>query len=126
MQLNSIQEFQHTLKSEVTINGVGIHTGQTVTMVLKPAEPNTGIIFRRTDLPGQPTVKADVDNVVETTRSTTLEANGARVSTIEHLLAALVGCQVDNVVIDLNAPEVPILDGGKNVLYAPTQHKFSG
>jgi UDP-3-O-[3-hydroxymyristoyl] N-acetylglucosamine deacetylase/3-hydroxyacyl-[acyl-carrier-protein] dehydratase len=111
MQLNSTQEFQHTLTSEVSINGVGIHTGQTVAMVLKPAEPNTGIIFRRVDLPNQPVVKADVDNVVETTRSTTIEANGARVSTIEHLMAALVGCQVDNVIIELNAPEVPILDG---------------
>src|SRR5215213_7837874 len=111
MQLNSTQEFQHTLASEVSINGVGIHTGQTVAMVLKPAEPNTGIVFRRTDLPNQPTVKADVDNVVETTRSTTIEANGARVSTIEHLMAALVGCQVDNVIIELDAPEVPILDG---------------
>ena len=111
MQLNSTQEFQHTLASEVSINGVGIHTGQTVSMLLRPAEPNTGIIFRRIDLPNQPIVKADVDNVVETTRSTTIEANGARVSTIEHLMAALVGCQVDNVVIELNAPEVPILDG---------------
>ena len=111
MQLNSTQEFQHTLASEVTINGVGIHTGQTVVMVLKPAEPNTGIIFHRVDLPNKPIVKADVDNVVETTRSTTIEANGARVSTIEHLMAALVGCQVDNVIIELDAPEVPILDG---------------
>ena len=111
MQLNSTQEFQHTLASEVTINGVGIHTGQTVAMVLKPAEPNTGIVFHRIDLPNKPVVKADVDNVVETTRSTTIEANGARVSTIEHLMAALVGCQVDNVIIDIDAPEVPILDG---------------
>ncbi|HVG16967.1 MAG TPA: bifunctional UDP-3-O-[3-hydroxymyristoyl] N-acetylglucosamine deacetylase/3-hydroxyacyl-ACP dehydratase [Chitinophagaceae bacterium] len=108
---NCTQDFQHTLAAEVSINGVGIHTGQTVEMVLKPAEPNTGIVFRRVDLEGRPVVKADVDNVVETTRSTTLEANGARVSTIEHLLAALVGCKVDNVVIELNAPEVPILDG---------------
>jgi UDP-3-O-[3-hydroxymyristoyl] N-acetylglucosamine deacetylase/3-hydroxyacyl-[acyl-carrier-protein] dehydratase len=108
---NCTQEFQHTLATEVSIHGVGIHTGQTVEMVLKPSEPNTGIVFRRVDLEGKPIVKADVDNVVETTRSTTLEANGARVSTIEHLLAALVGCKVDNVVIELNAPEVPILDG---------------
>jgi UDP-3-O-[3-hydroxymyristoyl] N-acetylglucosamine deacetylase / 3-hydroxyacyl-[acyl-carrier-protein] dehydratase len=111
MQLNNNTEFQHTLATEINISGVGIHTGQTVEMVLKPAEPNKGIIFTRTDLPNRPSVKADIDNVVDTTRSTTIEANGARVSTIEHLLAALVGNQVDNVVIELNAPEVPILDG---------------
>ncbi len=113
MQSNShtVQEFQHTLLSEISIRGVGIHTGHMVEMVLKPAAPNTGIIFKRVDLPGQPTVKADVDNVVETTRSTTIEANGARVSTIEHLLAALVGCEIDNILIELNGPEVPILDG---------------
>jgi UDP-3-O-[3-hydroxymyristoyl] N-acetylglucosamine deacetylase/3-hydroxyacyl-[acyl-carrier-protein] dehydratase len=111
MQMNNNSEFQHTLSSEAVVRGVGIHTGQTVEMVLKPADPNTGIIFKRVDLPGAPSVKADVDNVVETTRSTTIEANGARVSTIEHLMAALVGNQVDNVTIEINGPEVPILDG---------------
>jgi UDP-3-O-[3-hydroxymyristoyl] N-acetylglucosamine deacetylase / 3-hydroxyacyl-[acyl-carrier-protein] dehydratase len=104
-------DFQHTLASEITISGVGIHTGQTVEMKLKPAEPNTGVVFKRVDLPGAPTVKADVDNVSETTRSTTIEANGARVGTIEHLLAALFGNEVDNVLIEINGPEVPILDG---------------
>lgn len=108
---HSTQDFQHTLAAEVKIDGVGIHSGKTVEIVLKPSEPNTGIVFQRVDLPNKPTVKADVDNVVETTRSTTIEANGARVSTIEHLMAALVGCQVDNVVVEINAPEVPILDG---------------
>jgi UDP-3-O-[3-hydroxymyristoyl] N-acetylglucosamine deacetylase/3-hydroxyacyl-[acyl-carrier-protein] dehydratase len=103
--------FQHTLASEISISGVGIHTGQTVEMRLKPAEPNTGIVFKRTDLPGTPSVKADVDNVVETTRSTTIEANGARVGTIEHLMASLIGNQVDNALIEINGPEVPILDG---------------
>jgi UDP-3-O-[3-hydroxymyristoyl] N-acetylglucosamine deacetylase / 3-hydroxyacyl-[acyl-carrier-protein] dehydratase len=111
LQNKNNEAFQHTLASEIQINGVGIHSGQTVEMNLKPAEPNTGIVFQRTDLAGQPTVKADVDNVVETTRSTTIEANGARVSTIEHLMAALVGCGVDNAVVQLNAAEVPILDG---------------
>jgi UDP-3-O-[3-hydroxymyristoyl] N-acetylglucosamine deacetylase/3-hydroxyacyl-[acyl-carrier-protein] dehydratase len=112
MQPNDIySDFQHTLASETTISGVGIHTGQTVEMTLKPAEPNTGIVFKRIDLPNAPTVKADVDNVVETTRSTTIEANGARISTIEHLMAALVGNKVDNVLIEINGPEVPILDG---------------
>jgi UDP-3-O-[3-hydroxymyristoyl] N-acetylglucosamine deacetylase/3-hydroxyacyl-[acyl-carrier-protein] dehydratase len=104
-------EFQHTLASEIKITGVGIHSGATVEMTLKPAEPNTGIVFKRIDLPGTPSVKADVDNVVDTTRSTTIEANGARVSTIEHLMAALVGSEVDNVLIEINGVEVPILDG---------------
>lgn len=104
-------EYQHTLASEIIIAGVGIHTGENVEMKLRPAEPNTGIVFKRIDLPGQPTVKADVDNVIETTRSTTIEANGARIGTIEHLMAALVGNQVDNVLIEINGAEVPILDG---------------
>ncbi len=108
---NTKHEFQHTLASETSIKGVGIHSGQIVEIVLHPAEPNTGIIFQRVDLQGQPIVKADVDNVVETTRSTTIEANGARISTIEHLMAALVGCRVDNVLIQINGGEVPILDG---------------
>jgi UDP-3-O-[3-hydroxymyristoyl] N-acetylglucosamine deacetylase/3-hydroxyacyl-[acyl-carrier-protein] dehydratase len=104
-------DFQHTLAAAITISGVGIHSGQNVEMTLKPAEPNTGIVFKRIDLDGGPTVKADVDNVVDTTRSTTIEANGARVSTIEHLMAALVGNQVDNALIEINGVEVPILDG---------------
>ena len=103
--------FQHTIKEELIISGAGIHSGQSVTMKLKPAEPNTGIVFQRIDLPGKPTVKADVDNVIDTNRSTTIEANGARISTIEHLMAALVGTQIDNCLIELDDEEVPILDG---------------
>jgi UDP-3-O-[3-hydroxymyristoyl] N-acetylglucosamine deacetylase/3-hydroxyacyl-[acyl-carrier-protein] dehydratase len=109
--INNGSEFQHTLATEIRISGVGIHTGETVDMTLKPAEPNSGIVFKRTDLPGAPSVKADVDNVVETTRSTTIEANGARVSTIEHLMAALTGNRIDNALIEITGQEVPILDG---------------
>lgn len=105
------QAFQHTLQNEISIAGAGIHTGQSVTMHIKPAGPNSGITFQRTDLPGKPTVKADVDYVVETNRSTTLEHNGARVSTVEHLMAALFGMQVDNALVELDGEEVPILDG---------------
>lgn len=105
------KQYQHTIKQEVTISGAGIHSGEAVTMRLKPAEPNTGIVFQRIDLPGKPLVKADVDNVIETNRSTTIEVNGARVSTIEHLMAALVGTQVDNVLIEIDGEEIPILDG---------------
>lgn len=118
---NNGYDFQHTLASEIAMSGVGIHTGQTVEMTLKPAEPNTGVVFKRTDLPGTPSVKADVDNVCETTRSTTIEANGARVGTIEHLLAALFGNQVDNVLIEINGPEVPILDGSSELFIEAIQ-----
>ncbi|MFL5740512.1 MAG: bifunctional UDP-3-O-[3-hydroxymyristoyl] N-acetylglucosamine deacetylase/3-hydroxyacyl-ACP dehydratase [Flavisolibacter sp.] len=111
MQLKNGIDFQHTLASAITISGVGIHTGQNVEMTLKPAEPGTGIVFKRIDLPGAPSVKADVDNVVDTTRSTTIEAHGARVTTIEHLMAALIGNQIDNALIEINGVEVPILDG---------------
>ena len=110
-QNSGLDHFQHTIKEELTISGAGIHTGQSVTITLKPAEPNTGIVFKRIDLPGQPTVKADVDNVVDTTRSTNIESNGARVNTIEHLMAALTGMELDNILIDINGDEVPILDG---------------
>jgi UDP-3-O-[3-hydroxymyristoyl] N-acetylglucosamine deacetylase/3-hydroxyacyl-[acyl-carrier-protein] dehydratase len=90
-------------------------------MRLKAAEPGTGIMFQRTDLPGKPTVKADVDNVIETNRSTTIEANGARVSTIEHLMASLVGMNIDNVLIEIDADEVPILDGSAEPFVAALQ-----
>lgn len=102
---------QHTLKSAVTISGVGLHTGMPVNMTLKPATPGFGIKFQRTDLAEQPVVRADVDYVVDTSRGTTLENNGARISTVEHLLAALTGMSVDNVLIELDGPEVPIMDG---------------
>ncbi len=103
--------YQHTLKEEVTISGAGIHTGKSVTMRIKPAPGHHGIQFQRVDLPNQPTIRADVDNVVDTNRSTTIEANGGRVGTIEHLMAALTGMEIDNALIEINAEEVPILDG---------------
>ncbi len=109
--IQNCQSFQHTIASQISISGAGIHTGQKVTITIKPAAPNTGIVFQRVDMEGKPTVKADVDFVVETNRSTTLEHNGARVSTIEHLMAALVGMQIDNALVEINGEEVPILDG---------------
>lgn len=102
---------QQTLAGPVTLHGVGLHTGSVVNMTLKPANPGFGIRFQRVDLPGQPVVKADVDYVTDTSRGTTLEHDGARVSTVEHLLAALVGLRIDNALIELDGPEVPILDG---------------
>lgn len=106
---------QHTLKSPVTLSGVGLHTGFDVTITIKPANPGYGFRFQRIDLPEQPIVKADADLVVDTSRGTTIEQNGARISTIEHLLAALVGLNIDNALIEINAPEVPILDGSSKL-----------
>ncbi|MFM6944212.1 MAG: bifunctional UDP-3-O-[3-hydroxymyristoyl] N-acetylglucosamine deacetylase/3-hydroxyacyl-ACP dehydratase [Bacteroidota bacterium] len=102
---------QQTLKSPVSLHGVGLHTGSHVTITMKPANPGYGIRFQRIDLPEQPVVKADADLVVDTSRGTTIEHNGARVSTVEHVLSALVGLQIDNVLIELDGPEIPILDG---------------
>ncbi|MFZ9742177.1 MAG: bifunctional UDP-3-O-[3-hydroxymyristoyl] N-acetylglucosamine deacetylase/3-hydroxyacyl-ACP dehydratase [Chitinophagaceae bacterium] len=102
---------QHTLQQTASISGTGLHTGALVNMSLKPAEPGFGYQFKRIDLEGQPTIKADCDLVVETTRGTTLESNGARISTVEHILAALVGMGVDNCLIEVDGPEIPIIDG---------------
>jgi UDP-3-O-[3-hydroxymyristoyl] N-acetylglucosamine deacetylase/3-hydroxyacyl-[acyl-carrier-protein] dehydratase len=102
---------QRTLKSPVTISGVGLHTGKFTTITFKPAPDNHGFKFQRTDLEGKPMIDADVDNVVDTARGTTLEQNGARVSTTEHALGALVGLELDNILIELDGPEVPIMDG---------------
>lgn len=111
LQNHSQSSKQHTLKTHFTLSGVGLHTGHAVNMTLKPANPGLGIRFQRVDLPGQPIVKADADFVVDTSRGTTLEHDGARVSTVEHLLAALVGLGIDNVLIELDGPEIPIMDG---------------
>ncbi|SEJ36698.1 3-hydroxyacyl-[acyl-carrier-protein] dehydratase /UDP-3-O-[3-hydroxymyristoyl] N-acetylglucosamine deacetylase [Cyclobacterium xiamenense] len=102
---------QHTIKKQVTISGVGLHTGIEANMTFLPASPNHGYKFQRMDLEGQPIIDADVDNVVDVSRGTTLEQSGARVFTVEHVLAALVGMEVDNVLIQLSGPEPPILDG---------------
>lgn len=102
---------QHTLKEAIEFNGVGLHTGEKVTMVIHPAEANHGYKFQRIDLENQPTIKADADLVVSTDRGTTLEQNGAKVYTTEHVLAALYGMQIDNALITLTGPEIPIMDG---------------
>lgn len=104
-------EKQHTIKSATSISGKGLHTGVPVTMTFHPAEADHGIIFRRTDLEGQPLVHADVDLVVDTSRGTTLKENGAKVHTVEHVMAALMGLGIDNALIDLDGPEPPIMDG---------------
>lgn len=102
---------QRTIKDPVSVTGVGLHTGKQATLTYKPAPENHGYKFQRIDLPGQPVIDADVDNVVDTARGTTLEQNGGRVSTTEHALAALMGLEIDNALIEIDGPEVPILDG---------------
>ena len=104
-------EKQCTLKSPISFSGVGLHTGEKVSLEICPAPENHGYKFQRIDLPEQPVIKADVDLVISTERGTTLEFNGARVYTTEHILAALYGCQIDNALIKINAAEIPIMDG---------------
>jgi UDP-3-O-[3-hydroxymyristoyl] N-acetylglucosamine deacetylase/3-hydroxyacyl-[acyl-carrier-protein] dehydratase len=102
---------QRTIKAPVSVSGTGLHTGQRVTMTFNPAPENHGYKFRRVDMPGSPIIDADVDNVTDTSRGTTISQNGATVNTVEHVLAALVGMEVDNVLIDMDGPETPIMDG---------------
>lgn len=102
---------QTTIKSEISLKGVGLHTGKEVTMTFKPAPVNNGYAFVRVDLEGQPIVEADANYVVNTQRGTNLEKKGVKIQTSEHVLAAFVGCDVDNVIIELDASEPPIMDG---------------
>ena len=103
--------WQCTLRSPITISGVGLHTGILTNLTFRPAPENFGYKFQRIDLPGQPIVEADVDNVSDTDRGTTISKNGAKISTIEHVLAALAGMEIDNVLMEIDGPEVPIMDG---------------
>ena len=102
---------QRTIKHAVSISGVGLHTGEKVTLTFNPAPENHWYKFQRVDLDNKPTIDADADLVVDTSRGTTLEQNGARVHTTEHVLAALVGLKIDNCLIQVTGPEMPIMDG---------------
>lgn len=102
---------QTTLSKPIKLSGQGLHTGYEVEIIFNPAPPNHGYKFKRIDHKDSPIVKADVSNVVDTSRGTTLEENGIRVHTIEHVMAALKGLMIDNVLIELNGPETPIMDG---------------
>ena len=113
-----MSEKQRTLAEAVSFTGVGLHTGKEVTLEVVPAPDNHGYKFQRVDLEGEPTIKADCDLVVATDRGTTLEQNGARVYTTEHILAALYGCQIDNALVKLNGPEIPIMDGSAELFVA--------
>jgi len=102
---------QQTLNGPASYSGVGLHSGNRVTMTFLPAASNTGIRFRRVDLEGAPEIEARIENVVETNRSTTLAKGNTRIHTVEHVLATFAGCGVDNAIIELNANEPPIADG---------------
>ncbi len=102
---------QHTIKKPVTMTGVGLHTGVQTTMTFKPAPDNYGIRFRRVDVGGNPEIPADVDHVIGVERGTTIGIGDVRIHTVEHVLAAIVGLQVDNVIIELDNIEPPIADG---------------
>ena len=104
-------EKQKTLREEISLSGIGLHTGKEVVLTMKPAKENTGFVFVRTDLEGCPQVEADANYVTTTDRGTTLEKSGVKIHTCEHVLAALVGMDLDNVIIELNSSEPPIMDG---------------
>jgi UDP-3-O-[3-hydroxymyristoyl] N-acetylglucosamine deacetylase len=102
---------QRTLKKAVSATGVGLHNGEKVVMTLKPAAIDSGIVFKRVDLPDAPKIQATPDAVKDTRLCSALEQNGARVATVEHLMSALAGLGVDNIIVEINASEIPIMDG---------------
>ena len=104
-------EKQKTIKNEVSISGSGLHTGEHGTLTFKPASVNSGIIFCRIDIEGKPNVEATIENVVDTSRGTTIGNNGVRINTVEHVLAAVSGFEIDNIIIEINQIETPIMDG---------------
>ena len=107
---------QRTLKEAISISGVGLHTGKMAQVTIKPAPANTWFVFKRVDLPGQPEIKALAEYVGDTSRGTTLEKDGVMVATIEHVLSALVGLEIDNAIIETDSPEMPILDGSARII----------
>lgn len=107
----SLDYKQRTIRDEVSCTGIGLHSGHKVLLKIKPGPPDSGISFIRKDSPGHPSIKASFENVVDTNLSTTIGHNGLRVSTIEHLMAAFFGLGIDNARVELDGPEVPIMDG---------------
>lgn len=102
---------QHTIAQEAAFSGIGLHTGNLTTIRFKPARPDSGITFFRADLPNKPAIKADIDHVVDVSRGTTIGVNGAEVHTVEHVMAAIVGMDLDNLDIEVDANETPVGDG---------------
>ena len=108
-------EFKHTIRSEVTYSGIGLHSGEISTIRFQPAGKDEGIVFIRTDLPAKPEIPADIDHVVDISRGTTIGLNGVTVGTIEHVLAAIKGLMIDNIRIEIDGPEVRVGDGSPMV-----------
>ncbi|MFW5707599.1 MAG: bifunctional UDP-3-O-[3-hydroxymyristoyl] N-acetylglucosamine deacetylase/3-hydroxyacyl-ACP dehydratase [Bacteroidota bacterium] len=104
-------EKQNTIQAPVTVSGVGLHTGQTVTLTFKPAPEDTGIRFLRTDLDQEVYIEADADYVIDTSRGTTIEKEGVKLLTVEHVVAAITGMDIDNIIVEVDCSETPILDG---------------
>lgn len=112
---------QHTIRKPITVKGVGLHTGKAVTMTFKPAPVNHGLKFQRIDLDTTPVISADVNKVYSTNRGTTLKSGEAQVGTVEHTLSALIGMNIDNVLIEIDGPETPIMDGSAMAFVAGIQ-----
>ena len=106
-----MSEKQRTLKNKVSLRGKGLHSGVNVSVTFKPAPENHGYKFCRCDLPDKPIIRAIPENVVDTSRGTTIQENGNKIATIEHVLAAFYGKQVDNALIEIDGPEAPIMGG---------------
>ncbi|TVR81207.1 MAG: bifunctional UDP-3-O-[3-hydroxymyristoyl] N-acetylglucosamine deacetylase/3-hydroxyacyl-ACP dehydratase [Chitinophagaceae bacterium] len=106
---------QLTIKHEISLEGIGLHTGKTVKITFLPAPVDFGVKFSRTDVENSPVIEADVDNVVDVSRGTTIGKNGTTISTIEHLMAAITGAGIDNLKVEVNGPEIPILDGSSKI-----------
>ncbi len=106
-----MREYKRTIKKEVSYRGIGLHSGETSTITFRPAKENEGIVFVRTDLENNPQIPADIEHVVDISRGTTIGIGGATVATIEHVLAAIKGLNIDNIIIEVTGPEVPVADG---------------
>lgn len=104
-------EKQRTIKNPVTLSGVGLHTGNKSNMTFKPAPENYGVKFKRTDLKNSPEIPADIDHVIDISRGTTIALGGVEVHTVEHVLASIMGCEIDNIIVELDSNEPPIMDG---------------
>ena len=104
-------EYQKTIKDQARFSGIGVHTGNKASIVFKPAPPDSGVRFYRTDFPGEAPIEAAIENVIDVVRGTTLACNGIKIHTVEHVLAALMGFGIDNLIIELDANEPPVGDG---------------
>jgi len=104
-------KYQKTIKKSVELSGIGLHTGVESTAIFQPAPPNSGIRFKRLDLDNCPEILADIDHVIDISRGTSIGQNGNRIHTVEHILAAVTGLQIDNILIELTNKEPPVMDG---------------